>query len=112
MNHAYLPINGLRLLLVEGGILLAAFAVAYALTRFAHPPPRRLRWLDWILASESRAILFVIVVALCGRALLLPFLGIPQPRINDEYSYLPMADTFSHHRLSNPTPPAWPHFER
>ena len=53
----------------------------------------------------------MIIAALFGRALLLPFLGIPQPRINDEYSYLLMADTFSHHRLSNPTPPAWPHFE-
>ncbi len=55
--------------------------------------------------------LFVIAVALIGRALLLPVVGIPAPRINDEYSYLLMADTFSHHRLSNPTPPAWQHFE-
>ena len=53
----------------------------------------------------------MIAIALLARALLLPFIGIPEPRINDEYSYLLMADTFSHHRLTNPTPPAWRHFE-
>ena len=109
MNNV--PINGLRLLLVESCTLLAAFAAVFALTRVVHRSLTRPRWLDWVLASNSRAVLFVIVAALCGRALLLPFIGVPEPRINDEYSYLLMADTFSHHRLTNPTPPAWQHFE-
>ena len=65
----------------------------------------------WILSSNLRSVLFVIAVALLGRALLLPVVGIPEPRINDEYSYLLMADTFSHFRLTNPTPPSSQHFE-
>ncbi len=106
----YVPIHGLRMLAVESCILVAAFLIGLICLRFLRTLGRP-KWLDRILASNSRSVLFVIAIALVGRALLLPFVGIPDPRINDEYSYLLMADTFSHHRLSNPTPPEWQHFE-
>jgi hypothetical protein len=107
----YVPTNGLRMLATESGMLFAAFLVGYVSLRFLHPAVKRPRWLAWILGSNLRSVVLVIAIALVGRALLLPAVGIPQPRINDEYSYLLMADTFSHHRLTNPTPPAWQHFE-
>ncbi|MFZ0705804.1 MAG: hypothetical protein WAM71_09405 [Candidatus Korobacteraceae bacterium] len=104
------PVNGLRLLGTELGILVAVFAVSFV----SLPYLRRLPWLQWpkwLFASSRRPTLFVILLALVGRACLLPLIGIPEPHINDEYSYLLMADTFANHRLANPTPPEWQSFE-
>jgi hypothetical protein len=107
----YVPINGLRILALECGLLGATFFVVFVAFHFTRRPVKAPRWMEGILAKNSRAVLLVIAVALAGRALLLPVVGIPHPRINDEYSYLLMADTFSHHRMTNPTPLASEHFE-
>jgi hypothetical protein len=107
----YVPLHGLRVFLVESGLLLAFFIAArLALQRWS-PPDAPPAWLAWIFADNRRAILIVIAAALAGRACLLPFTGVPEPRNNNEYSYLLLADTFAHHRLTNPTPEAWRHFE-
>lgn len=107
----FVPIAGLRLLAVETGLLIAFSVLAFVVLRLAKPSVAPPRWLRAILAENWRAVLLVVAVALLGRALLLPWLGIPHPRINDEYSYLLMGDTFAHFRLTNPTPAAWQHFE-
>jgi len=99
------------MMLVEGCLLLSTFAGAYLFTRFGRRWSFRPQWLAWILARNLRGVCLVAALALLARGLLLPVVGIPQPRINDEYSYLLMADTFSHGRLANPTPPSWQHFE-
>jgi hypothetical protein len=107
----YVPINGLRMLAVEGCVLFAASIIGFVSLRFMHLSVKQPRWLAWLLVNNLRSVLFVAAVASVARAMLLPIVGVPQPRINDEYSYLLMADTFSHYRLTNPRPPAWQHFE-
>ena len=104
------PINALRLLGIEIAVLAVVLAVAFATL----PYFRRadwVRWPKWLFASRWRPMLAVIVLALIGRAALLPFTGVPEPHINDEFSYLLMSDTFAHHRLANATPPEWQFFE-
>jgi len=106
----YESFHGLRIAAVEVIIFVASFGMLLMALRLFRPLIRP-RWLDWVLASPLRSVLLVIAAAMLGRAVLLPFVGVPEPRVNDEFSYLLMADTFSHHRLANPTPASWEHFE-
>jgi len=56
-------------------------------------------------------------VLLCGasalamRLAVFPWLPIPKPFINDEFSFLLASDTFAHGRLANPIHPMWAHLE-
>lgn len=51
------------------------------------------------------------ISALMVRLAVMPWLPIPKPFINDEFSFLLAGDTFAHGRLANPSPPMWIHLE-
>ncbi|MGB2602887.1 MAG: hypothetical protein WBC78_04795 [Candidatus Sulfotelmatobacter sp.] len=60
---------------------------------------------------RALSVVFVGGLALTIRTSLIPVLGVPLPRWNDEFSYLLAANTFAAGRMTNPTPPMWVHLE-
>jgi len=99
-------------LLIE--FVVSALIVPLAL--FASPLGNRLfkpigRKVSRFATHRTAAVLAILFLALLTRILVLKVEPIPKPWFYDEFSYLLMADTFSHGRLTNPAHVMWKHFE-
>jgi hypothetical protein len=106
------PIQIIELVMVLAAV---AMIVVRAARRRLAASPSGLARVEKLLGSLARrraaSVVTVGLLVLAVRTVLIPVLGVPYPRWNDEFSYLLAADTFAHGRVTNLTPKMWEHFE-
>lgn len=92
-------------------VLLLVLLVALAPTWLRTPARAASRRFRALAARPRRAFVVAFVFGALGSAGVAAWVGLPQPRVSDELSYLLAADHFAQGRASAPTPPSPAHFE-
>jgi len=98
---------GLETLMVSIALLLALLYPRLGARWFAKAE----RALAAVARRRTLSILLCGFSALAMRLAIFPWVPIPHPYVNDEFSFLLAGDTFAHGRLANPTPAMWVHLE-